>query len=128
MKMVLILIYLMLLNTACFNQPNVKILTHKVDLDTCKQWKINLDSLATIIANMTPLPGEIHHCCYHNYHCYINGTLTYKGETYNYYLNAGGWIDMYSFDYKDQFSLACTDKRYFKYFISTYDGKGVSGG
>ncbi len=103
-----------------FSQNTVKVLTSKLDLDTC-QWNINKDSIAIILENMTPLAGETHHCCYNYEHCAITGEVIYNGTKYMYELNAGGWAQLVSSDYKVQFLLACTVKKYFKYFLSTYD-------
>ena len=119
----LILISISLITETCCAQNRVQVLSKERSTDTC-HWKINLDSIGVILSYMTPLKGEIHHCCYNNYSCSITGKVIYKGKKYNYDINAGGWAGLWSEDYKDQFLLACTKKEHFKYFITTYDVSG----
>jgi len=106
-------------------QKNVRVLSYKIDTianNECDKWNYpNKDTLEMIISKMTSLSGEEHHGCYDNYSCDIEGEIIYKGMKYSYSLNAGGWIQLVSLDYSKQFLLACTDKKYFKYFISTKD-------
>ena len=112
-------------------QRNVKVLSYRIDTiinNECDKWNYpTKDTLETIISKMTPLSGEEHHGCYNNYSCDIEGEIIYKGVKYNLTLNAGGWARLVSIDYSKQFLLACTVKKYFKYFISTKDCGGVSG-
>jgi hypothetical protein len=53
--------------------------------------------------------------------------LIYNGTKYKYVLNAGGWALLSTLDFKKDFMLACTYPDHLKYFISAWDGKGVSG-
>jgi hypothetical protein len=110
MKLIITTAFIVL-SLSGFAQSQVKIVTHDAVYDTCHQWNINVDSLGVIFEHMVPLSGETHHCCYHNYFCTISGLLIYKGKKYAYDLNSGGWASLRSLDYKEQFLLACTDKR-----------------
>lgn len=127
MKLRFMMGLVLLLNTVCYSQSKVKILTCEFNSNDCKNWAIRPDSVGVIIANMTPLSGPRHHCCYHNYACALTGNLMYNGKQYKYILNAGGWAEIYTTGTRHRFMLACTVERFFKYFLSAYDPKGVSG-
>lgn len=107
----------------CYCQPRMKALSHTRDRDSCN-WHINLDSVEFILNAMTPLAGPTHHCCYNNFSCWISGEVLYKGEKYTYNLNAGGWVSLWRKGNNENILFACTKKRHFKYFLSTYDVSG----
>jgi hypothetical protein len=130
-KIILQALFLLIFSNV-LGQRNVRVLSYKIDTiinNECYKWNYpNKDTMQVIISKMTSLSGEEHHGCYNNYSCDIKGEIIYAGIKYSYSLNAGGWVRLVSLDYSRQFLLACTDKKYFKYFISTKDCNGVSGG
>lgn len=131
-RIITVHIFFLIATSYALGQKDVEVLSYKLDTVTnhkCDKWNYPTKNvLDVIISEMMPLTGEEHHGCYNNYSCSIEGIVIYKGKAYQYYLNAGGWIRLVSSDYKIQFLLACDNKKYFKYFLSVKDCKGVSGG
>lgn len=124
MKRIIALISITLIVSGkCFAQNRVKVLSQNLNSDTC-HWNIGTDSIGIILASMTPLEGPTHHCCYNNLSCKIVGEVIYNGRKYNYSINAGGWANLWSYHYKQDFLLACTNTKFSKYFVSTYDKSG----
>lgn len=122
----LVLLILVLIPIHSISQNKVYVLSYNInnptDKQECKEWTpIPQKYISKLFSLMVPLPGAEHHCCYNNFSCGIYGKIIFNGKKYNYSLNAGGWAELYSKDFSQQFMLACKTEKYFKYFITVYD-------
>jgi hypothetical protein len=64
------------------------------DYEECKGWSISEKTIKYVMKHSKPMNSRELHDMFDVYPCVVEGVLIYKGESYFYRVNAGGWWEL----------------------------------